>query len=152
MHHENRDQRTRSAVELLRKQTNITQNELNNAVMNFKKYLNDKLAEAKNNQKQISDIHKAFFALDGTTKGREAFNSRQPFPTLLKSSNLDSGEFSVIGLRMTGEEIIGRIWSYIEGLKEPDQTVAKEGMINALSQSIDERTANESVMGAKYSD
>ncbi len=44
--------------------------------------------------------------------------------------------FSVLGLEITGLELIGRLWKFALQLPEPESTNAKCGMITALSDSF----------------
>jgi hypothetical protein len=46
--------------------------------------------------------------------------------------------FTLLGLEISGKEVIGRLWIFLSDLVEPDRTNAKIGMISALKNSYDD--------------
>ncbi len=121
VHQGDRDQRVRAAIELLRKhQDPISRDDMNQAVQEFTQYLNDR---------EMNPEHKrlAQHALRGPL-------NRADFGPLI-----DGNDFTIKGLRISGEEVIGRLWIFASNLTGLDQAIAKGGMISALEQSYDMR-------------
>ncbi|HSX37602.1 MAG TPA: hypothetical protein VLE95_02095 [Chlamydiales bacterium] len=126
VHDNDRDQRTRNAVELLRTNTGtMSEEEIDLAVALFSSYLysfpDEKIRE------------KAQFVLAGVAK------TEKDFPPLLGDHS-----FTVAGLKISGEELIARLWRFAEGysdLRVQDQNREKENVlvsiVRALSQSIE---------------
>ena len=115
-----RDGRVRAAIEMLRRdQGGISTAEMNRAVDEFKEYLNNQQMDP-NHKKLAQD------ALLGP-KG-----SNDDFGPLISDTN-----FSILGLALSGEEVIGRLWIFASNLTGPDETNAKIGMISALKNSYD---------------
>jgi hypothetical protein len=128
VHANDRDERTRAAMELLRQhQGEIPRNRINEAVKEFIQYLNDR--EMDPQDKQLAQR-----ALLAPKREDEVFGgliSQEPF--------------TLLGLETSGEEVIGRLWIFLSDLVEPDRINAKVGMISALKNSYDH-------MGARVCD
>ncbi len=119
VHAGDRDDQTKVAMELLRNlQGTITTEDINRHVGGFKEYL-----EASGHLKQAA----ATRALLEARTGGESFGPL-----------LDNERFSIIGLSLTGEEVIARMWLYASTHpKVEDQDQAKSGMIGALGDSFE---------------
>ena len=119
VHAGDRDHQTKVAMELLRNlQGTITTEDINRHVGGFKEYL-----EASGHLKQAA----ATRALLEARTGGESFGPL-----------LDNERFSIIGLSLTGEEVIARMWLYASTHpKVEDQDQAKSGMIGALGDSFE---------------
>jgi DNA-directed RNA polymerase specialized sigma24 family protein len=118
VHEGNRDHRVRAAIKLLRqRQREISRDRINQAVQEFTQYLNGREMNAED--KQLAQL--ALLAPKGPN---------EIFGPLISENN-----FSILGLVISGEELIGRLWAFASKLAEPDQTNAKGGMISALKDS-----------------
>ena len=119
VHAGDRDDQTKVAMELLRNlQGTITTEDINRHVGGFKEYL-----EASGHLKQAA----------ATRALLEARTPGESFGPLL-----DNERFSIIGLSLTGEEVIARMWLYASTHpKVADQDQAKSGMIGALGDSFE---------------
>jgi len=119
VHAGNRDQKTKEAIELLRKhQGPITQDNTQRYVTEFKAYLH-----ACEHPEQ--DLARR--ALVGPRQVAEHFGPL-----------LDGEIFSVKGLTLTGDEVTSRMWLYASTHpEEKEQNQAKEGMILALADSYE---------------
>ncbi len=119
VHKGDRDQRVRVAIELLRKcQDQISKDTINGAVREFTHYLEGREMNSKN--KKLAQ-----HALEG------------PFDKNDLGPLFDKKNITIKGLKISGEELIGRLWIFASGLKEPEQTFAKEGIVFALEDSYD---------------
>ncbi len=119
VHQGDRDQRVRAAIELVRKhQGPISGDRMNQAVWGFTQYLNGR---------KMNPEHKklAQHALRG------------PFNPADFGPLIDGNEFMIKGLKISGKEVIGRLWIFASNLTGLDQAIAKEGMISALKESYD---------------
>jgi hypothetical protein len=118
VHEGKRDQQVRAAIELLRiHQGQLSEDEINQAEQEFTEYLN-------NRQMDAEDKRLAKRALSAPKEENEEFGpliSEEPF--------------TILGLEISGKELIGRLWIFASGLTEPDQTNAKDSMISALKDS-----------------
>ncbi len=120
VHAGKRDEQVRAAIELLRQdQGEIPKDRMNQAVQEFTQYLHDH---------QNAEYKK--LAMDALLKPKEDGETFGPL--------LDKVEFSMLGLPVTGEEVIGRLWIFASGLTGSEQTNAKEGMVAGLKDSYDE--------------
>jgi hypothetical protein len=119
VHAGNRDQKTKEAIELLRKaQGTISEGETQKYVKEFKAYLH-----ACEHPEQ--DLARR--ALVGPRQVAEHFGPL-----------LDGEIFSVKGLTLTGDEVTSRMWLYASTHPEvKEQKQAKEGMILALADSYE---------------
>ena len=118
VHEGNRDQRVRAAIELLRqRQGQIPRARINQAVQAFTQYLNNRQMNAEH--KQLAQ--RALLAPRGLN---------EMFGPLISEN-----DFSILGLAVSGQELIGRLWIFASELGEPDQTNAKDSMISALKDS-----------------
>lgn len=118
VHADNRDQRTKEAIESLRRhQGNLSEAEIERAINAFIRYL-----EAA--------------PIDAAQKGLAQKALLSPIEEEEEFGPLIGGEaFSILGLMLSGKEVIGRHWIFAEGLAEPEQTNAKKGIISALKDS-----------------
>ena len=132
VHTGNRDPRTKKAIELLRKrQARLSFDEVDRATNEFIEYLNNS-SVAPDKKRRAQD---ALLKPRGSSEG---------FGALIPPDLPD--EFSVQGLLTSGKELIGRLWIFASNLTEQEQTLAKESMITALSESSDqngERVCNQ---------
>lgn len=121
-----RDARCRAAMELLieAQQENISQNNISQGLSDFRAFLD--------RRPQSTQKENALRALIGTRQ--------ETMPPFLGPQDM----WSVYGLVLTGEEVIGRLWCFANTLTEKDQTNVKLGMIKALEKSIedDQRICN----------
>jgi hypothetical protein len=127
VHEGDRDQRVRAAIRLLRKeQGEIAKERIEQAIAEFKAYIESDSMNATREQLARDALSKP--------KGDEGFGPL-----------LGGGGFTVIGVPLTGEEVIGRLWIYASDLKGAEQTNAKQGMISALQKSYehDARVCNQ---------
>jgi hypothetical protein len=115
-----RDQQVRDAMHLLRgHQQSVREYRINQGVAEFTEYLNNQKMD--HTEKQL--------ARDALSRPK---NPDECFGPLI--SNIG---FSIAGLSLSGQEVVGRLWVYASDLTEPDQTNAKIGMISALKKSYD---------------
>ncbi|MEI7652600.1 MAG: leucine-rich repeat domain-containing protein [Verrucomicrobiota bacterium] len=119
VHAGNRDQKTKEAIELLRKhQGDIAPEDTQRYVREFKEYLYGC-------ERPEQDL--AIRALLGPRQVDEHFGPL-----------LDGEIFSVNGLTLTGDEVTSRMWLYASTHPEvKEQNQAKEGMISALADSYE---------------
>jgi hypothetical protein len=118
VHEGNRDARTKHAMQLLRDFQGVVSCEIIKLAKNeFVKYLKD-----------FSDPVTKQLATHAllTPRGGENFGPL-----------LDEDTFSVYGLEITGEEVIGRLWIFASWLGETEQRNAHIGMISALKTSYE---------------
>lgn len=126
VHAGNRDQKTREAIALLRRaQGNLSSRQMEQAQRAFIEYLD------------TSPFNEA----DKAIVKRVLFTPKEDLPPgdprrELFGPLIDDREFSILGLMMTGREILARHWLYASSLPESrenhEQTNAKHGMIRAL--------------------
>ena len=104
----------------------MAQSQINKGVQEFTQYLNDCQMDAQH--KRL-----ALHALSGPGDGTD-------FGPLLSETH-----FNIHRLRISGGEVVGRLWIFASQLVEPDQTNAKNSMISALKDSYyqDSRVCNE---------
>ncbi|PIS00604.1 MAG: hypothetical protein COT84_06800 [Chlamydiae bacterium CG10_big_fil_rev_8_21_14_0_10_35_9] len=127
VHEGTRDQRTKNAVELLlRHQGKIKKTEISKAKEEFIAYLNNSPMDSA--QKQL--------AKDALLTPRERYES---FGPLIENVS------SILGLPVSGETLIARLWIYASKLSKEEEINAKLGMISALrdSYSYGERVCNQ---------
>lgn len=118
VHAGDRDPRMRAAIELLRQsQGELTEVQLEEAEKSFIDYLD---------AAQVDESKKGM-ARDALLKAKGQNESFGPL--------LDGEEFSIIGLSVSGREVIGRLWIFASGLSEAEGALAKESMITALATS-----------------
>jgi hypothetical protein len=119
VHHDRRDANTRKAVESLQKrQGQLSEEVISNAIKEFKQFLNaygDSDLKAKAQQ-----------ALDGQ-------NREELWPPLLNNNThaIDGGR-----LRISGEELIARLWLFVDQYPEKEKENCQISMIRALADSI----------------
>jgi hypothetical protein len=115
VHANNRDERVRAAMKLLRQhQGEIPRNRINQSVGEFIQYLNDR-------EMDLQDKQLAKRALLAPKDEREVFGAL-----------ISEDVFTLLGLETSGKEVIGRLWIFASEIAEPDKTNAKVGMISAL--------------------
>ncbi len=118
-----RDEHAMNALQKLKdRQEGINQAQLDQDVTDFIEFLD---AQPESQRKQD-----ALYALLGRLGQEEIW------PAFLGPQD----EWAIRGYITTGEEVIGRIWRFTETLQEPDKTIAKNGMIAALADSIEDGT------------
>ena len=118
VHEGDRDQRTKAAIKLLfEHQKHLTKDEVNRAKDRFIAYL--ETPSINSTQKLLAQR-----ALLEPRKNNEDFGPL-----------ISDQRFSILGLRITGEELIGRLWIFISHLTEEEQTNATTSMISALIDS-----------------
>jgi hypothetical protein len=112
-----RDQQVRDAWTLLQAhQGNLEFEPLVNEFINYV-----------NQQPESDRKSKILRALNGPAEAASLF------PSLME------GEFSIVGLMMTGNEVIARLWHYISQITNPDdKEAAKTAMLNGLSRCFNE--------------
>jgi hypothetical protein len=121
VHHGSRDAKTREAIELLKKQQGpLETNTIKEAVGNFIQYLNDNKGNA-----------------EIRAKAQQALNGPdETWPPLLHNHALhaiDGGR-----LRISGEELIARLWIFANEQKsETERENCRFGIMKALSDSIE---------------
>ncbi len=116
VHEGNRDRQVKAAIALLREdQGEIPQDRIEQAVREFTQYLHD---HQDGEHKQLA-LRALLAPQDGETFG--------PL--------IDENDFTILGLKISGEEVIGRLWVFASKLKEPEQTNAKEGIVSGLKDS-----------------
>jgi hypothetical protein len=121
VHNGQRDDKTRSALELLwRHNSSLSGEQIEKSYQDFLKYF-DTLPESE----EKSKAHRALMVEKKANEG--AFGP------------LVGGEdFSVNGFCLTGKELVGRLWNFVSQCEEKEQLQAKTGMINALAKSFEE--------------
>ncbi len=120
VHKGKRDRQVRAAIQLLRQhQSEMPKERIDQAVWEFTQYLKDyKNAEHKK------------LALNALMAPKEEGESFGPL--------FDNVEFTIMGLPILGEEIIGRLWIFVSKLTGSEQTNGKESMVSGLKDSYDE--------------
>jgi hypothetical protein len=119
VHHGTRDAKTREAIELLQEQQGpLVQKDIDAAVEEFEKFLND--------SKDLDLKAKAQQALGG--KG-----ANESWPPLLNDHSLHAIDYG--RLQISGEELIARLWIFANEHAERDN--CRYAMIKALSDSIE---------------
>ncbi len=117
VHQGGRDERMEAAIELLRKdQGPISKARLNQAVRKFTKYLRN--CEMSSEDKQLAE-HALLGPPNPTDFG--------PF--------LDEKDITPMRIKISGKEVIGRLWIFASTLTEIEQAMAKWGMVSALKES-----------------
>jgi hypothetical protein len=120
VHQGNRDQRVRVGIELLwQHQGEITKVRIDKAVEDFNQYLNDH--QMNDQDKELA--HRALLA------PRDANKEFGPL--------ISEVDFSVLGLVISGKELIGRLWIFASEIQEPDQINAKDSIIFPLKNSYE---------------
>ena len=124
VHAQGRDPRTRAAVErLYESQKSSTPTQLRQAAKQFTVYLRD----CNMDQEKRKLAQHAFFGL-GPRKSGELFGAL-----------ISETEFSVVGLDISGADLIGHLWIFASNLSDSkEQANAKKGMIFALQDSYED--------------
>jgi len=118
VHENNRDQRVKAAIELLfEHQKHIKPLEINKAKDSFITYL----------ENSPIDETKKTLARGALLEPRR---NNQDFGPLIN----DEG-FTILGLQISGEDLIGRLWIFVSELTGSEKTNARVSMISALSDS-----------------
>jgi N-acetylglutamate synthase-like GNAT family acetyltransferase len=118
VHENNRDQRVKAAIELLfAHQKHITTTEIHKAKDSFIAYLEE--APIHSIKKELAQ--RALL---------EPRKNNQDFGPLIHDE-----DFSILGLQMTGTDLIGRLWIFVSELSGKEQTNAQVSMVSALSDS-----------------
>lgn len=117
-----RDTHTGKAIQLLRaRQEKISQVAISRAVEIFRHYLNN------------CNMNVAYKQLAKRTLD-EPQAQDEPFGPLIGGTD----SYTISGMPVTGAEIIGRLWLFASELTEPEQTNAKQSMIEALKNSYED--------------
>jgi len=116
VHSGDRDLRTKNALTLLW-QTRLDADQINRQFEDFIRYF-DGLAHSEKKAK-------ANLALRVPKRAHESFGPL-----------LDNIEFSIHGFMLDGKELIARLWNFISSLDLNEQSLAKDGIVTALSDSF----------------
>lgn len=117
----NRSRRVKAAIELLREhQGEMPGDKIDEAVLEFMSYLNG----CQNCEYKKLALH----ALLAPQQGGRDFG-----PLINKN------QITIMGLKISGEEVIARLWVFASKLTELDQTLAKDGIIFGLKESCEEK-------------